>query len=283
MSGFRDRKSLGFTLTLIAVVGASSLSPAGAADGSNSYRKGRRAFSASVKFGSDTTAAKVGNIVAQGTREDKICKFPRPVTIRGKASSPGSYRVSLRVGKRCQLVVSRKKTLAAHANPCVNNMLEDEPRAGLRIPSVHTFDLALNVTNPVDDLVGAYRQKGCVKYTILEQFGITATEQYHESLFWEKGDRVTRHEQPVGYCYHSAFPGWTIRKCSGKYKLGPASGVWAWLEGDYHNVTGPSYNMYSRYDFVPANSPEFQWQCKLTRGSLPVSWSEDCYGSYYPT
>lgn len=273
------KKPLAAAVACAAVVTGPVAARAGAAPGSGTTE--RPTFVA--QSGSSARLA-VGDVVAHGERTGKVCTFDRGTKVTGRATQPGGYLIRLRVTRNCAVVV-RKLAVHEDATECQYKSLEDEPKAGYRLPIVHVPAVAFADVDPIADIdaiANGFRQMGCVKYTILEQFGVTATEVYFDSLFWEKGDYVRKQTEPEGYCYASAFPVWTIRRCSGQYDPDGPRSIYAWGEGDFDHTTGPSYTQRARYDFVPANTPEFQWSCRLTRGSLPFLWSEDCYGNYFP-
>jgi|GEM_PF-6269927 len=123
------------------------------------------------------------------------------------------------------------------------------------------------------------------KYTIFEQFGVTATETF---LGWEYYENYTdvwgQALHGDSYCYHSSFPGWTTRSCTDSvYKFGGNgspetlnANIW----GDFDSSVGPSYTQYS-YGDVSNTDGRYVYGCYLTRGSLPYLWSGKCQGGYW--
>ena len=123
-----------------------------------------------------------------------------------------------------------------------------------------------------------HSHSGYVQYTILEQFGVTATQlrqDYGYSQYWSGMWGVY---DAGGSCYHSAFPTWTLNYCANAFDmLGGVDGdPRAMIEGDYDHSTGVSYTMYAE-GWADWQGPGWNY-CRLNRGSLPPFWSGDCYG-----
>lgn len=130
-----------------------------------------------------------------------------------------------------------------------------------------------------------------VKYTILEQFGVTATEvrlewtwSQNEVAVWSPAwiDNID-----LSYCGHSAFPDWDIRSCAATaYKresTGDRHYVQATIWGDFDHLTGPSYEMAAtaqQNNGLSGSSGDYLIECWLSRGSLPPLWSPQCSGEY---
>lgn len=119
---------------------------------------------------------------------------------------------------------------------------------------------------------------GYVQYTILEQFGVTATQlrqDYGYSQYWSGMWGVY---DAGGNCYHSAFPTWTTNWCANAFDMfgGASNGPRAMISGDFDHTTGPSYTMYAE-GWASASGPGGAY-CRLDRGSLPPLWSGHCYG-----
>ena len=130
-------------------------------------------------------------------------------------------------------------------------------------------------------------ERGWVKNTILEQFGITATEVYQSISFTgdTEPNRVENGYPSGGYCYTSAFPGWYIESCdiTDYYGTGP-SVVWVQAEAEFRNVqclsscaeTAHYTQMAHWFDNVNSG---WGYVCTLPDGSLPVFWEMDCDGA----
>lgn len=139
--------------------------------------------------------------------------------------------------------------------------------------------MGLTQTSPA----GAYRSpnthnhRGWVKHTILEQFGVTATETYLEATYSESDSQSTFNmavDYPASRCYHSAFPVWTLNSCTAWTTNG-----WPWaqaadIEGKFSHTTQVKYTMRS---YFQANGDGARvYSCWLSSGSLPPFWKPKC-------
>jgi hypothetical protein len=126
----------------------------------------------------------------------------------------------------------------------------------------------------------AHTHDGHTQYTILEQFGVTATQIY-EHFGWKqpKNSGVSSGDFLDGYCYHSSFPGWNIRDCTVGSTLAGKGDLSTSMRGDFDNFFGPSYTMTTQGG-TKNQGKNVVASCVLTRGSLPVGWSGQCFAGF---
>lgn len=88
---------------------------------------------------------------------------------------------------------------------------------------------------------------GEVKYTIFEQFGVTATETFISNSYDETYATVRNNQYFDGYCYHSGFPRWNIKKCFYTKPYNGLAKVGIDVVGEFHHSTGIDYQQHSGY------------------------------------
>lgn len=118
-----------------------------------------------------------------------------------------------------------------------------------------------------------------VRYTVFEQFGVTATQTY------VRGKVAQDHQPSIGnpliissQCYSSDFPSWTVHGCTPlarKYGTGASGYAKISIVGDYTHSSGVDYVQYSYYKKRANEGDTFY--CGLTYGSLPWFWDDHCY------
>lgn len=124
------------------------------------------------------------------------------------------------------------------------------------------------------------RYTGTIKYTIFEQFGVTATETFFSFAYGDNGTSIDSPTTGSGGCYESGFAGgWDIRECTYYVFNNLPQSAQRDIVGDFDHWTGPSYTQFSYYRAVPGGA---NWQCELTRGSLPPGWDPECSPSRNP-
>jgi hypothetical protein len=129
----------------------------------------------------------------------------------------------------------------------------------------------------------AHKHNAFSKYTILEQFGVTATEVFLGWEYMQDGNAVwapANHDD--SYCYHSGFPGWNTTLCEQQsYKMAPPGIeiVHGDIYGDFYSNFGPAYEMHSYGEATNEWNSGYKYGCDLTFGSLPPLWSNRCSGS----
>lgn len=146
------------------------------------------------------------------------------------------------------------------------------PSSSLRVVLPVTLVLLFVASTASPAWAATRRYQTTIKYTILEQFNVTATEVLTQLNYTDNG-RTIQHPEPVpGFCYFSAFPGWVVKKCQGYYY--PATtNVTKGILGDFDNVFGPSYEQNA---WLQANVGYYRYGCELIRGSLPPGWEPKC-------
>lgn len=116
---------------------------------------------------------------------------------------------------------------------------------------------------------------GYVKHTILEQFGVTATETYLKVNYGQSNAQSTFGLVINGnsYCYASAFPGWTIKSCTAW-----PTNAWPWYQrGDIEGVFSHAVAKYTMRSYFQANGDNsLVKKCWLSSGSLPPLWGPKC-------
>ncbi len=116
---------------------------------------------------------------------------------------------------------------------------------------------------------------GRIKYTIQEQFGVTATEVVTGMSYIDNGSGVFLGDSTPGHCYESGFlGGWEVRSCRGFLTDQSPREIHKDIIGDYYHWTQPEYVMHAIYTAVPGANRAY---CELDQGSLPPGWDNRCY------
>jgi len=114
---------------------------------------------------------------------------------------------------------------------------------------------------------------GSAKYTILEQFGVTATEIY-ESAYFSYDSTLAYPPQGTGYCYNSAFPGWIQEYCE-EPSFTAVTTAELDQEGGFINwPTQVEYGQHTTNFITTAGGAGAS--CYLDFGSIPPIWSFNC-------
>lgn len=124
--------------------------------------------------------------------------------------------------------------------------------------------------------------------TVLEQFGVTASEQFTQ-LRYNQGKSgsygISKANNTGGYCYGSAFPyEWQIDYCYGYFTDSSPSQVYKKGQGKYEHI--PSVVRYTlRAECWGKNTnsagwpyPAWTYRCTLVSGTLPPAWRAKCAG-----
>ncbi len=116
------------------------------------------------------------------------------------------------------------------------------------------------------------------KHTILEQFGVTATEVEARINYYQDPSppKVYDGYNPWAQCYHSAFPGWRINSCTSVYYPYGPDEVWIYTQGEFQNTLNIWYIIKAEYETVPTLD---RFTCTIVSGALPILWSSSCSGS----
>lgn len=119
---------------------------------------------------------------------------------------------------------------------------------------------------------------GWTKNTVLEQFGITASELYIAEAY-DQDTTVQRPTYANGYCYGSAFPiRWVILGCVGAPYYAPGS--WSGVEAHatfYHVPTNVAYDLRAANGGYQNGGGWYG--CGMPAGALPPFWSNQCAGT----
>lgn len=137
------------------------------------------------------------------------------------------------------------------------------------------------LVSPADAFTGTFHNhNGWVKYTILEQFNVTATETYVEMGYWQDVNRRFPGSTEVGgvvydnkRCSTSRFPFWTIKDCYEYTTDGYPYTEQIDMIGHFHNL-GIDYQQHSSFKALSDN--RYEQSCYLDHGALPILWSQDC-------
>lgn len=150
-------------------------------------------------------------------------------------------------------------------------------RRGLTAVLALAFLITVATASPGQAYKGATHQhEQWVKYTILEQFGVTATEVYIRMQYYQNSTYTYSARYDYGRCYHSSFPGWTTKKCT--YWLTHASSyegidIQGWFHNSCCNID------YQQHAWTRAyNDDSAVRKCYLDFGALPYLWSGQCAG-----
>ncbi|MGH9226944.1 MAG: hypothetical protein ACRD2W_24890 [Acidimicrobiales bacterium] len=121
---------------------------------------------------------------------------------------------------------------------------------------------------------------GWAQSTVLEQFGVTATEDYVEMLYYENCCGVYDPSWWDWYTYHSSWPGWSRTDYGGGiYTFGGVDKVgvegWSgwtnfWCQCDY-----------GQWEYYESGDGYWFYQGGLYYGSLPYAWDFRYYGGRY--
>lgn len=123
---------------------------------------------------------------------------------------------------------------------------------------------------------------GRVKYTVLEQFGITSSEvftsiSYHQDLSSRDLDQA---KSAVEYCYDSPFPGWHTVSCRKDLTGGGPDIVSIDIWGEFDMPgPGPYFEQHAQYKAWRGSPEPYEVTCELTKGSLPQTWETECRAS----
>lgn len=132
---------------------------------------------------------------------------------------------------------------------------------------------------------GFHYHEGWTKYTVLEQFGVTATETYIKMSYWQDVNRRFSGSTEVGganyvdgYCYNSGFlNGWETRDCIAYPIHNEPYTEQFDIVGEFYYAGG--YANYRQHSYAKAlNDDRFEYICYFEWGSLPNNWSQDCQG-----
>lgn len=173
----------------------------------------------------------VGSIVGQATLRDSHCVVVTPIAVGVTVPDGASPLViSWHFDGQCRAVVDGIRPAGGNEDRPTGNGHSQRPTPMLSGPSQEGNGLANANT--------AESKKGWVKMTILEQFGVTATEVNAHLKFWESdtSHTVWGGYDPYARCYHSAFPGWTTEDCSSRYYPHGPDYVWIDVTGEFHNA-----------------------------------------------
>lgn len=212
----------------------------------------------------------VGSVVGQATVRDSHCVVVEPITVGVTVPDGASPLViSWQFDGECRAVVDSIRPAEGSEGRPTDNGHSQRPTP---VPSDPTQG-----DNGLADTNTAESREGWVKMTILEQFGVTATEVNAHLKFWEDDESHTvwGGYDPYARCYHSAFPGWTIEECSSRYFPNGPDYVWIDVSGEFHNTLNIDYAMYAKFY---GTAYGFSYTCDLSEGALPIGWKEHCVG-----
>lgn len=149
--------------------------------------------------------------------------------------------------------------------------------------------LTLTPTTATAAPTGEYLWVGATKMTVLEQFGVTASEQFTQVRYNQaKGGTyaISKAQNTGGYCYGSHFPyEWQIDYCYGYFTDNAPSEVYKKGQGKYEHIpSAVKYTLRAEYWGKNMNSAgwysaAWSYKCTLVAGTLPPAWRTKCEGT----
>ena len=228
----------------------------------------------------DETVIKEGSIVGRATLQDSKCIVDAPIKVGARVPNGNTaLAISWRFDEQCQAVVYDIRPVQEAENALAQEALPEDGQFHFPTPdsAPNGSDPTQGQNNPDNAAAStsAERRAGWVKHTILEQFDVTATEVYAHLYYWQNDDSVWGGHDPYAYCYHSAFPGWTIEDCFSVYFPYGPDYVWIEVTGEFHHTLNIDYTQYAQWYGTPYG---YSYTCDLTEGALPIFWEERCVG-----
>lgn len=200
--------------------------------------------------GVETANVAAGAVIARGTPDkDGNCDFGGSITMSIESpESAGGYEVSLSADDSCQLTVS--------------SMGET------KVPS----DLPMSGSDPADTRTPV-DHRGWTYSSVLEQFGITSTEERVAMTYTRNGGSVYSGRDLYRDHYTSVFP-WDVNPQAYNYSLAGPSSVFIYSRSHYQSVSPPrpAYALSARFTANPGP----HHTCSLSQGSLPPFWDFRC-------
>jgi hypothetical protein len=221
-----------------------------------------------------------GSVIGEAVPSGELCLVVQPIMVGewvlDEASSHS--KISWEFDSNCRAVVTDISTGGLTGPPPSDGTSVDQ--LGVPLPEIYEpLCNNLNYGCP-RHAASAHRHTVWVKYTIFEQFNVTATESYDQMSYYQNQNSVYGGHNPSGYCYHSGFPGWHIENCH--YRWNPYGPNSVWMQGSGHywnnNPPRPNYTMESRV-IAYSGPPGWVKSCWLSQGSIPRSWGSECNGA----
>ncbi len=215
----------------------------------------------------DVRTIQVGSIVGQATLQDSECVIGTVISVGGTIPSGASpMEVVWELDEDCSVVITEIRRAG---------VTDDAAPSGQHANPDPISDASLSPSFAVYNLINSNNHTGWVKYTILEQFDVTATEVYARLTYTKYHGSVGDGRSPYAYCDHSDFPGWTIESCTSSYYPHGPDEVWIDVTGEFNHTLNIEYTQYAKWWATPS---EHEFRCELTEGSLPIFWRESCAG-----
>jgi hypothetical protein len=213
----------------------------------------------------DGVSRDLGDTVISGTPTEDGCNLPSfKIAIK---STIVDTRVSLSQTAQCHVVISAVDLGSGEVAG------RDETRVS-GTPLIMPVAIPL-ISDAILEPRGQIPRSGETKFTILEQFGITAYEaQVSLSTMQDLGSGDLGDGQSRGYCYASAFPGNEIESCN-IYASHHGSYIDTDVYGQFDNnlLGGPGMYLLVSHTITETGLGGF---CELLEGDYPPLWSGDC-------
>lgn len=226
--------------------------------------------SAFAVVGGEKVKVDVGDVIAVGTREGDFCVFDEPISYGGETSKHGvTGEIAYQMDDQCRLTIENIEALP-------DDYIPVQPEGAIQFrhtdisPKRVVGNKGPGVSAPAQYIGSLHKHYMWTKSTVLEQFGVTATEVYVIDRFWQEEEDVFAPHGLDGWCYASAFPTWTVNDCYGDATDGDPYYQEVEGFGDYSHSLGVEYVQRAEHYYTSSGE---SWQCNLTEGALPILWS----------
>lgn len=227
-----------------------------------------------------------GSVLGQAVLDpiNDMCVVTSPIDVGVDSGNDTTYTIDWGFDTNCRAVVTG-----------VSPGVSEGSRPGgaeesTLVPEVAGIDP--NPYNLIPDVAehngnAAHRHRGWTKFTIFEQYGITATEAFAEMQHWQKprtpncgrdcleAPAVYGGHDPDPYCDHSNYPTW--RTLRNEAHWWPYGFDWVKIKAycKFHHVdTNIRYEMVARW--ITTAGHGWDGRCTLTEGAIPRTWDYKC-------
>jgi hypothetical protein len=152
------------------------------------------------------------------------------------------------------------------------------PRIALLCSALVMATLSSTFASPAQAHRGgsSHEHWGWAQSTVLEQFGVTATEDYVEMMYDEDCCGVYNASWWDWYAYHSSFPGWNMVEYDGYIYHNEPN--WLGVEGWSGWKNSNCQCDYGQWEYYETGDGYWLYQGGLYYGSLPYFWDFRYYG-----
>lgn len=123
-----------------------------------------------------------------------------------------------------------------------------------------------------------HSHSGWAQHTILEQFGVTASQVKITIGYTQGYTSVSSPWFISGNCYHSSYPGWTTHFCYYGLTDSSPSNVYGDIWSHMSNTWSLQADYTIRAVFRAGSDNSYSYSCYFDQGSLPPAWDSRCYG-----